>query len=214
MQIEIAYTYPPDADARQAADQLAALDVLLEDMVILRAAAEAAESDEQRAEMQSAIEQGEAEQERRGELLEQAERREELRFTVRARAYLDRGHYSQLYREGADWYEAQTGQPLDADVMDADAVELANFVYFRAGMLASVDRERTPEGYRYKAQSRQSQGEEWQPSTIPAAWTTLEGMGAEMPLALFNAWNAAARELNPGAGDFFGQAPIRVSRRD
>ena len=214
MQIEIVYTFPPDADARQAAEKLAALDVLLDEMEILKAAAEAAETDEQRAEMEQAIQQGEAEQARRGELTAAATRREELRFTVRARAYLDRGHFSQLYLEGAEWFEAQTGHPMDAETMDAEAVELANFVYYRAGMLASIDRERTPDGHRYKAQTRQGEGEAWQPASIPGEWTTLEGMGGTMPLALFNAWNNATRELNPGAGDFFGPAPIRVSRRD
>ena len=214
MQIEIAYTYPPDADARQAADELAALDVGLDDLTIYQAALEAAESDEQRAEMEQAIQQAEAAQARRDELTTAASRRAELRFTVRARTYLDRTHYSRLYAEGAEWFEAQTGQTVEADVLDAEAVELANLIYYRAGMLASVDRERTPAGYQYKAQARPGPDEEWQPATIPAEWTTLEGMGGAMPLALFQAWNAAARELNPGAGDFFGPAAIRVTRRD
>lgn len=214
MRIEIVYPYPPDADARQAAEELAALDVLLEESVLLRAALAETESDERRAEIEAALDAGAVEELRRPDLTERAARREELRFTVRARAYLDRRHFATTLAEGGEWFAAQTGQELDAAQMDGEAVDLANLVYFRAGMLASVDRERTPQGYRYLAHTRTAPGGEWIPAQIPPEWTTLDGMCSSMPLALFQAWNNAARELNPGAGDFFGEGAIRVRRSD
>lgn len=186
MQIEITYTYPPDADARQAAEELAQIDDTL------------AENAEALA--------------RRGALTEAAGRRAELRFTVRARAYLDRAHFDALEREGREWAEAQTGKDVDGE-LSPEEIQIFNLGYFRAGMLSSVDRTRTPDGYLYKAQTRTGPDEEWQPGHIPPEWTTLDGMGGEMPLALFTAWSGAARELNPGAGDFFGEGAIRMTRR-
>lgn len=212
MQIEIAFTFPPDEEAGRASEDLARLDQRRGDADIYRAAIEAAETVEQRAEMEQALAEAEGEQARRPALAEQAARRRELRFIVRARAYLDRGHYSRILQEGREWFEAQTGRPLEGDSLGDEELELVDLVFCRANVLSSIDRERTPEGYRYKAEGRTAPDGEWQPESIPPEWTTLEGMGGAMPLALLTAWNNAARELNRGAGDFFGQGAIRVTR--
>jgi len=141
----------------------------------------------------------------------EAEKAETYRVTVHAVSYIDRAHYFALAREVESWYTERTGLHLEDETDDPEFIALRNLCYYRAEMLASVDRKRTSEGTAYLCEWKNGkEGAEFERRNLPAEWTTLDGMADKMPSALFDKWLEATRELNAGVlptiPDFFGQA--------
>lgn len=218
MQIQITYTHPPGPEAADAAGQLATLDDIAAELPALEQAynaAEAAGNEDERAAYKSEIAAARDVLARRVDLAEAAARRAQTRITLHACSYLDKSHYWRLVREGEEWYEQQTGQPLRT-ANDPDDVAISNLVYYRAEILASIDRTRTGAGHLYACQTRPSQADAWQAGHLPAEWVTLDGMGRDMPADLLAALVAATRDLNagilPSIGDFLAEPRVAVSR--
>jgi hypothetical protein len=132
------------------------------------------------------------------------------RVTVRPVSYIDRSHYYELSREGSEWFEERFSMPMDTDIEDnVEAITLRNLVYFRAEMLAAVDRERTADGTVYMCEYKNGvEDAQFEKAALPADWMTLDGMADEMPPAFSDEWLDATRKLNAGVlptvPDFFG----------
>jgi hypothetical protein len=215
VQIQITYTHPPSADAARAAGQIRTINEAAEELPELRAALAAAEGEEAAA-YKSEIAAIEELLATLPELEEIARVRAQLRVNVRSCAYLDKGHYWRLITEGREWFKAQTGQAIEDAAAQDDGLLLANLIYYRAEILASIERDRTPAGYHYKAQTRSAETAPWTPGYLPDAWATLEGMGEAMPADLLAELLEATRELNAGilptAGDFLAGPRVEVTR--
>lgn len=228
MKILITYTYSPGPKAQQAEERLGLLAEMERDRESLAGqiarlemargedgpAGKAGEG-ETLAQMQAQIDEiDQIIQAERPDLLAAAQERRRIRFEVRSCSYLDRGHYWALIEEGRAWLAERGIDP--ANPADGEAQLLANLIYFRAEMLASVGRERTPGGYAYKAEIQAGTGEPWARGQIPTDWTSLDGMAEVLPGPLFNEWRNAAQELNAGVlptiGNFTNGSPVVATR--
>ena len=135
---------------------------------------------------------------------------------VRAVSYLDRSHYYALQREGAAWFQENTGHVMEEELEDPEYIAMRNAVYFRAEMLCSIDRERLSDGTVYLCKYKNGTGT-FEKRPLPAEWLTLEGMMDNMPIPLMDEWLDSTRKLNagvlPSIPDFFPQAAVVTSTR-
>jgi len=176
LKIQVTYTYGLPPDAQEAVALLTAADLpgMVEAMNI---------------------------EEARNELLKQIPPEEQLRFTVHAVSFLDRGYYAKLAQEGQEWFTQRTGQDIGSEFDDQELIYLRNIVYFRAEMLCAVDREKVGAEVRYKAERAlvpYGAIPKWEAAFVPQEWVTLDGMAEKMPVELLDSWRDATRHLNAG----------------
>lgn len=128
----------------------------------------------------------------------------QVRVLVRAVKYNDTTHYRLLYKEGMDWFKAQTKQELDADLGGKpELIALRDMAVFRAEMLCAIDRERRNGQTVYLCEHRsypygRPVTATWETGVLPAEWSALDSMGDSLPMDFFDEWLAATRELNVG----------------
>lgn len=129
-----------------------------------------------------------------------------LSVVVHRCSYLDRGHYYRLYVEGSDWFEQETGIPIESDLEDTDHIMLRNIVVNRAEMLSCIPREKNGNTTRYVSESSTDQGETWEKDYLPESWSTVHGIAnqTDIPPYFLDDWIEAARRLN---GDVFPTVP-------
>lgn len=158
---------------------------------------------------------------RREELIATLPPVRQVRVIVRAAKYNDITHYRLLYKQGMEWFKAQTGVEIDADLAgDPEKADLRNLAVFRAEMLATIDRRQENGETVYLGEGRSfPYGAEppdgWQPWTLPATWVDLDTIGESLPMEFLNEWLAATRDLNAGVLSsipFFLRRP-RATRR-
>lgn len=141
---------------------------------------------------------------RREELIATLPPVRQVRVLVRAVSYNDQTHYRVLYKEGMDWFKAQAGQEIDADLGgQPELIALRDIAVFRAEMLCAIDRERRNGQTVYLCEHRSyAYGKPvtaaWETDILPSEWTALDTMGDELPMELLEEWLAATRELNVG----------------
>ena len=211
MRTEVIYTFPFETTAALRAvaeiERMGNLDAL-EAAVRADSGPEGKEDGAEDAGAATPLEQA---QERIGEL---RQRRDELiatlppvrqvRVLVRAVKYNDQTHYRVLYKEGMEWFKAQTGREVDENLADdPEMVDLRNLAIFRAEMLCAIDRRQENRQTVYLCENRSFRyGAEpfngWQVGALPSEWTALDTMGDELPVELFEEMLAATRELNAG----------------
>jgi len=149
-----------------------------------------------------------------------------LRVTARELSRMDFAHYDTLWDDGRAWFLEQTGREVTDDLDEQiELSRLRRAVLLRAGMLASVKRttdyKRNVTTYHAEtctlpAGKTPGPSEVWEEGSIPAAWTTIDGMCYEMPMLLFGHWAEAAHTLNAGilplAPDFLAGSRIVTKR--
>jgi hypothetical protein len=144
---------------------------------------------------------------RRDELIATLPPVRQVRLLVRAVRYNDQTQYRVLYKEGMEWFKAQTGRELDDDFGgEPELASLRDMAIYRAEMLCAVERRRENGKTIYVGEERSfAYGKEpttltetWQAWALPAEWTALDTMGDALPYELFDEWLAATRELNAG----------------
>ena len=141
---------------------------------------------------------------RRDELIATLPPVRQVRVLVRAVKYNDTTHYRTLYKEGMDWFKAQTEQEIDADLGgQQELIALRDMAVFRAEMLCAIDRERRNGQTVYLCEQRSNPYGRlaiaaWETGVLPAEWVALDSMGDELPMELFSEWLDATRELNVG----------------
>lgn len=180
--IQVTYTYDRPPQANEAERKIARLDNLPE---------------EERPEDYTA---------QRAALIDALPPVERIRIIVRSISLMDRARYHALYRRNAAWYKEKFGREIDDDLPD-DADELIHgraAVYRHAEVFCAIESAGmvNNHGAQYLAETQAHPfgevGAQWQPATIPAEWTTVEGFSTEMPLALADALIDATMQLNGG----------------
>lgn len=215
MPIQIMYRLPDDENGDLLQQQIHDLDLLL---------LQSGEKDQ--AGTQAGDDAKEILRQRRAELVGQLPEVTWMRVTVRELSRMDYAHYEALWDEGRTWFEEETGREVTDELGEFTELGLLRrAVLLRAGMLASV---RRTTDYRKGttvyhgdickvwADTVPGPGEDWEASTIPPAWTTIEGMTGEMPYLLFGHWAEATHILNAGllplAPDFLAGTRVMTRR--
>lgn len=176
MRIQVTYRHPLPPEAQEAINLLTAADSPL-------------------------VVKGEDVEESRQALTAQIPPEQQLRITVHAVSFLDRGFYSKLAQEGQEWFQERNGVDIGDEFDDQELVYCRNIVYFRAEMLCAVEREKVGTETRYKAETASTEYgavPKWEPGFVPPEWTTLDGMANTMPVDFLDGWREATRHLNAG----------------
>lgn len=116
-----------------------------------------------------------------------------LRLTVGVVNALGMARYRRLVREFSIWLRDACGVDVDDEgAMSPEEGDLLDVGYRRGYMLGALKKIE-----RGTCAPDDDVPTEWQPAKLPAEWETIEGFIEQMPVTLFEQWDAAALTCNP-----------------